>query len=476
MLTLFYLFLIVLSFTNVIYFLTLNSFYFITNIISFGALKKYSRRLKSLNIEKILSSSGAPPISLLVPSYNEEATCVSSVRALLSLQYPNFEVILVNDGSKDNTFETLKKAYQLEPTPRIPVAMLPTQEVHEVYQSQSNPKLWVIDKANGGKADALNVGINYCQSPLFCAIDADSLLERDALLRIVRPFLEKYNTVAAGGIIRIVNGCEVQGAQIKQVRLPKSNLARFQVLEYLRSFLAGRMSWAILGGTFIISGAFGVFKRNLVVRVGGYSTDTVGEDMELIVRLHRYCRDQKMDYDIAFIPDPVAWTECPETFKILGNQRDRWQRGLVQTLWRHKGMFLNPKYGRIGLLAYPYYFLLEMMGPVIELLGYCSVALGFFLGQLSLSFMLVFFLVAFIYGSITSIFSIALEELTFRRYKRMDDLIQLMLMAVFENFGYRQILTYYRFRGMLNLVIKRKQDWGAMTRKGFEEKKEAEVA
>ncbi len=457
----------VLNTINLVYLFFLNTIYLLTSLISFGALRKYARRLKSVNIEHLLNSAGAPPISLLVPSYNEEATCVDSVRALLNLQYPEYEILVVNDGSKDNTLKRLTKEYQLEPVSRMPLTNIPTARVRRVYRSERFSNLWVIDKENGGKADALNTGLNFSHTPLFCAIDADSLIERDALLRVVRPFLENADTIAAGGIIRIANGCTVERGVVTDVRLPSSIWARFQVLEYLRAFLAGRMGWSVLGGTIIISGAFGVFRRSLVAAAGGYEKETVGEDMELIVRLHRYAREKKMKYDIAFIPDPVAWTECPEDLKFLANQRDRWQRGLMEALFKHRIMLFNPVYGRVGLLAYPYYFFFEMIGPVIELLGYISVVALALMGKLSLSFTIAFLLIAFVYGSIISVFAVALEELTFRRYQRISDLVQLMFTAVLENFGYRQLLTFWRVRGTLRRLTSRKTKWGKMERKGF---------
>lgn len=460
----------VLNTINLVYLFFLNTVYLLTSIISFGALRKYARRLKSVNIEHLLNSAGAPPISLLVPSYNEEATCVESVRALLNLQYPDYEILVVNDGSTDGTLKHMIKAYQMEPMSRMPLTNVPTANVQKVYRSEKFHNLWLIDKVNGGKADALNVGLNFSNSPLFCAIDADSLIERDALLRVVRPFLENAETIAAGGIIRIANGCSVERGVVTDVRLPKSLWARFQVLEYLRAFLSGRMGWSVLGGTIIISGAFGVFRRALVVSAGGYDSNTVGEDMELIVRLHRYAREKKMKYDIAFVPDPVAWTECPENMRMLSNQRDRWQRGLIETLFKHRIMLFNPAYGRVGLMAYPYYFFFEMLGPIIEVLGYISVVALALMGRLSPGFAIAFLLIAFVYGSIISVFAIALEELTFRRYQRLSDLVWLMVTAVFENIGYRQLVTFWRLRGTLRRVFSGKSRWGNMERKGFEKK------
>ncbi len=461
-------FLIVMNVLNLVYLFVLNSVYLLTSLISFGALRRYSRRLKSINIEQLLNSAGAPPISLLVPSFNEESTCIDSIRALLNLQYPDYEILVINDGSKDATLQRLKEAYQLEPISRMPLTDIPTQPIKRVYRSERFPNLWVIDKENGGKADALNVGINFSHTPLFCAIDADSLLERDALLRVVRPFLENGETIAAGGIVRIANGCKVNRGEVVEVRLPQSIWARFQVLEYLRAFLSGRMGWSVLGGTIIISGAFGLFRRNLVAQAGGYDSKTVGEDMELIVRLHRHAIEQKIPYDIAFIPDPVAWTECPESPAILGNQRDRWQRGLMEALLKHRRMLFNPRYGRVGMLAFPFYFFFEMLGPLLEIVGYIAVIGLLLTGGLSPRFALAFFLIAFVYGSIISVFAVALEELTFRRYQNVKDLMILMLTAILESFGYRQLLTVWRVRGMIKRLFSRKHSWGKMTRQGFE--------
>lgn len=466
--SLLFLFLLILNTANLVYLFLLNTTYLLISLLSFRALRKYSRRLKSFSVAHLLGNfGGAPPITVIVPSYNEEETCVESIRSLLNLHYPDFEVLVVNDGSSDQTLARLIEAYDMELMPRMPLSDLKTAPVRGVYKSQLNPHLWLIDKANGGKADALNCGIDFCQTPLFSAIDADSLLEEDALLRVVRPFLENANTVASGGIVRIANGCEVKNGVVTRVSLPSSFVARFQVLEYLRAFLAGRMGWSELGGTFVISGAFGLFRRSIVVEIGGFDTSTVGEDMELIVRLHRHCREAKQPYDIAYIPDPVAWTQCPEDLKTLSKQRDRWQRGLMEALFKHKRMFFNPRYGKVGMLAYPYYFLLEMLGPFIEIAGYVSVVITLLMGMVSPTFMLAFFLVAFIYGGIISIFSLVLEELTFRRYQRLGDLFGLILTGLLESFGYRQLLSWWRFRGMMRRLFMGRTEWGEMTRKQF---------
>lgn len=448
------------------YFVVLNSGYVVTGLFAFSSLRRYVRRLRSLDIEDLLGSAGMPPITLIAPAYDEEPTCVEATRSLLTLRYSDFEVLVVNDGSKDQTLARLIEAFDLEPAYRLPVGDIPTTEIRGIYRSRHHAKLWVIDKANGGKADTLNAGLNYCRTPIFCAMDADSLLEREALTRIVRPFVEDARTIAAGGIIRIINGCTVHEGTVTNVHLPKELVPRFQVLEYLRAFLAGRMGWHELEATLIISGAFGVFRRDMVIAVGGYATDTVGEDMELVVRLHRHCREQKIDYTIGFVPDPVAWTECPTTLRVLSRQRDRWQRGLVETLWRHRVMLFNPRYGRIGMLAFPYFTFLEMLSPVIEVAGYLTFALAAVLGRLAPVYAVAFLTLAIGLGIGLSITAVALEELGFRRYPKRKDLYQLLWLAIAENFGYRQLTTVWRLRGLIS-VLRRIKTWGRMERQGF---------
>jgi len=453
--------------TVLVYFVALNAFYLLTTLVAHRALLRYARRLKTVDVEDLVSSAAAPPISLLVPAYDEELTCVESVRSLLMLRYHALEIVFINDGSTDQTLARMVKAFDLRPVSRAPVSDVPSRPVRGVYRSKRHPALWVLDKENGGsKADALNAGVAYCRTPLFCAIDADSLLERDALMRIVRPFLEDRSTVAAGGIIRIINGCTVHAGAVSDAQLPRSLLACFQVLEYLRSFLAGRVGWAELNGTLVISGAFGAFHCETVVAAGGYDTRTVGEDMELVVRLHRYCRERGIRYRIEFLPDPVAWTECPEDVATLGRQRRRWQRGLTETLLIHRRMLLRARYGAVGMLAFPFNFFLEMLGPAIEAAGYLGILVGILLGRVSPLHALAFLLVAFVLGVVLSVAAIALEEQTFRRYPRRRDLAGLFALAFLEVLGYRQLNTWWRIQGLW-AVISGKRGWGMMKRKGF---------
>jgi cellulose synthase/poly-beta-1,6-N-acetylglucosamine synthase-like glycosyltransferase len=450
-----------------IYFFTLNSIYATTTIGSFRFLIRYAKRLESIDVEELVASGATPPVTLIAPAYNEAATCVESARSLLTLQYPNYEILVVNDGSSDNTPELLINAFEMVPATRLPSAQLPTAPVRQVFRSRRHPNLWMIDKENGGKADALNAGLNLCRTPLFCGIDADSLLEPDALIRVTRPFLENARTVAVGGIIRIVNGSTVRHGVVQDVRLPRSLLARFQVLEYLRAFLSGRVAWGEMNAGLIISGAFGLFRRAVVVEAGGYATDTVGEDMELVVRLHRHCLENDIPYRIGFVPDPVAWTECPETLRGMSRQRDRWQRGLVESLMRHKRMLLNRRYGKVGLLAYPYFFFLEMLGPVIETAGYVAFAITVFAGRASEPYVAAFLSLALVFGMALSASAVALEELTFRGYPRNRDLARLIWLAVAENVGYRQLNSFWRMQGVISAVLRVKR-WGKAERRGFE--------
>lgn len=455
------------------YFLLLNTAYLVTSLFAFGALRRYANRLQSVDLEELLTEETLPPVTLLVPAYNESASCEEATRALLGLRHPDYEVVVVNDGSTDETLEILTEAFDLTPFPRAPTADIPTEDVREVYRSATHPRLWVVDKENGGKSDALNAGLNLCRTPLVCAIDADTLVEPDALTRISRAFLEDARTVASGGIIRIANGSRVRSGRVEEVRLPDNYLARLQVLEYLRAFLSGRMGWDALDAVLVISGAFGMFRREIVVEVGGWATDTVGEDMELVVRLQRHEAEAGKDMKVSFIPDPVAWTECPESLAVLGRQRDRWQRGLAESLWRHRVMLFNPRYGRVGMIAFPYFFFLELCGPVVEGLGYLAFATTLALGRAEPLYVVAFLTLAVAFGIALSVAAVALEELSFRRYSRVQDLVGLLGLAFLENFGYRQLSTWWRIRGMLS-KLRGVESWGVMERTGFATDESAE--
>jgi cellulose synthase/poly-beta-1,6-N-acetylglucosamine synthase-like glycosyltransferase len=453
------------------YFVILNGYYFGTSLISFRALRRYSRSLSASDTADLVRFGGAPPVSILVPAFNEAANCLGALRSLLDLEYPSYEIVFINDGSTDETMALLRESYALEPSFRTRTSWLGRTEVRGVWQSTTHPELWVIDKENGGKPDALNTGLDYCHTPLFCSLDADTALEKDALLRLCRSFLENADTIAAGGIVRVANGSTFRDGHIRDVLLPDSLLARFQVVEYLRAFLAGRMGWSSGQVLLIVSGAFGMFRRDVVAAAGGYSLRSVGEDMELIVRLHRHMREAKRKYDITFVPDPVAWTEVPESLRVLARQRDRWQRGLLQSLAEHRVMLFNPKYGRIGMVAYPYFWFMEGFGPVIEVLGYTAFTVAIIFGWVAPEFVIAFLLLGLFAGVALSLAAVGLEELSFRRYTGRHDFARLLFLSIIENFGYRQYLALARFRGVIMAALGRRQ-WGAMEKRGVLERVE----
>ncbi len=454
-----------------LYFLGLNGTYILLNILSFLAVRRYLGERKATELEKVFQSTFFKSISIIAPAYNEEETIAQSVKALLQLQYPEHEVVVIDDGSTDNTKKVLIKTYKMVKAPITYAKQIDCQKINGIYVSPEYTNLVLVDKENGGKGDALNAGINIARYPLVCFIDADSLLESDALLKVVRPFLENLNTVAVGGIVRIANGCKVKAGQVIEVGMAKNSLVRFQIIEYLRAFLFGRTGWDVLNGMLIISGAFGLFSKEAVVECGGYRNDTVGEDMELVVRLHRMMRRKKRQYRITFIADPVCWTEAPEKLKILSRQRNRWQRGLIDSMFLNIQMLFNPKYGIIGLFAMPFFFFFEMLGPIAELTGYIVFFISWYFNIVTFTFALFFLAAAILLGIILSMGSLVLEELSFRRYPRIRHLVILFAYAVLENFGYRQLNTWWRFRGFLDHFLGKK-GWGKMERKGFQAVKE----
>ena len=454
------------QFLVLVYFLGVNGWYLILLVSSLLEMRRHMLLIADEGRHLLLSSTLSPSISILAPAFNEEATIEGSLRALLALQYPRLEVIVISDGSKDRTVQVLKERFDLVPVKAIYEQRVKTRPVHDLYRSATYPSLVVVDKENGGKADALNVGLSFAGGELVCAMDADTLIEADGLQRMVRPFLYATDVVATGGTIRVVNGSEVKFGRVVKTRVPNNPIAGLQVVEYLRAFLFGRLGWNRLGGNIIISGAFGLFRRESVLSAGGYLHDTVGEDMELVLRLKRLSYEQKGPGRIGFVPDPVAWTEVPESMKVLGRQRDRWHRGLADVLWRHRRMLFNPRYGVTGLVVFPYYVFVELLAPVIEAIGLVSLAFGLIFGVVDWSFAGLFYLTAYGLGTALTAFTLILEDLSFHRYETFRDRALLFWWALMENLGYRQMTVYWRLRGLWKFLLGRK-DWGAMERKGF---------
>jgi cellulose synthase/poly-beta-1,6-N-acetylglucosamine synthase-like glycosyltransferase len=428
-----------------------------------------ARRARSYTpLDLTFSSPFTPGISVLVPAYNEEAGIVSSVRSLLDLRYPRHEVIVINDGSTDGMLERLREAFDLVPVRQAVRTTIATKRVKAAYVSRRHHNLCVLDKENGGKSDGLNAGINAAAYPYFCAIDADAVLEQDALLRIVQPMIDRPGVaVASGGIVRIANGCTIEAGRVVDYRLPPNRLAMMQVVEYFRAFLVGRIGWNALNCLIVISGAFGLFSRSEVEAVGGYATGTVGEDVELVTRLHAHLRRRGGPFLITFVADPVCWTEAPETIAGLSRQRRRWQRGLTETLWRHRRVILNPRYGTLGLLALPYFLVFELLGAIFEAAGIAVVGFTVVVGGFPFAFFAVFVVVSILISILISVSSVVLEEYVVRRSERRKDIARLVLYASVEAFGYHQINAWWRLRGLFEAAM-RKGGWGEQQRRGLE--------
>ena len=449
----------------ILYFIALNSGYLALNLIALATMNRYLDQHALDQLPRHYSGL-EPPISLLVPAYNEEVTITASIRSILQLEYPEYEVVVINDGSLDATLQVLIDEFRMVPFPEAYRKLLACKPVRGIYRSTLFPNLRLIDKENGGKADALNAGINAARFPLFCAVDADSILQRDSLWRIVDPFLEDPTMIACGGTVRIANGCRVEAGFLTEVDLPKKLLPMFQIVEYLRAFLFGRLGWTTMNAVLVISGAFGVFRRQSVIEAGGYRSDCMGEDMELVVRLHRLHRAARTPYRISFVPDPICWTEAPESLKVLQSQRIRWQRGLSESLAMNRGLLFHRRGGAVGWVAMPFMLLFEWVSPLIEVSGYVFMLAGFALGWVAFEALALFFLVALGFGILLSVSALLLEELSFHVYRKPRQLFALLGIVVLENFGYRQLTTFYRLIGLWRWAIGSKANWGTMTRAG----------
>ncbi|WP_349410330.1 glycosyltransferase [Pseudalkalibacillus sp. SCS-8] len=459
-----------------VYVIIVDGFYLMLFFLSFKQIQEYLKRSPYNEIKEFRLSSLTTPISIIVPAYNEEKTISNSISSLLQINYPEFEIIVVNDGSNDETIERLKNDFSLIEIPIMAVRKkIKTETVHKMYRSTKHPSLLVIDKENGGKADSLNVGINFSTYPYFCSVDADSMLEPDSLMKAMKPFFEGgENVVACGGIIRVINGCSVENGYLKKVRLPKNKLAISQVIEYLRSFLMGRLGLSSLNNLLIVSGAFGIFRKHEVLEVGGYDVDNLGEDMELIVSLQKYLYKTKSDAKVLFVPDPVCWTEVPEDLRSLAKQRTRWQVGLLQTLIKHKDTLFNPRYKSMGLLAMPYFLFVELLGPTIELLGMLFVIVGLYFDLVNIPFAILYFVFTLVFGVFLSVTAILLEEYSFRKYERVSDLFRLLFYSILENFWFRQINAVFKTWGFIRFMRKDRR-WGLQNRKGFSQTDQQQV-
>jgi cellulose synthase/poly-beta-1,6-N-acetylglucosamine synthase-like glycosyltransferase len=450
------------------YYVASNLAYLVMLIIAVKTSAAHQRRLESYRTSWIKESPFAPPITIIAPAHNEEKSIRVAVRNFLEIDYPELELIIINDGSSDRTLEEIDKGFHLRRVRSVYIPKAKSAAVRGIYRSEADPRLLIIDKMPGGsKADAVNAGLNAATSPYVCIVDSDSILERDALLRAMLPVLSdpKY-VVAVGGIIRVLNGSEIRAGQLRRVRLPRKPIEVIQVIEYLRAFLIGRESWAQANMLMIISGAFGIFRTDLVRDVGGYRPNAIGEDFDLVARLHRHLLENQMDYHIAFVPDPMCWTEVPSDLKSLGRQRARWQKGLLQVLWDNKDMLFRPRYGRIGSFAFPYLWLFELLAPVVEIGGIFTIALAAWIGVLSRDFFLQFLLFGYAFATVISIGSVLQEEITYKRYNDWQDVARLVSYCFFEHFPYRQLHMIWRLQGLWQ-YLRGDMSWKTMKRQGL---------
>jgi len=451
--------------------------YFFIAVFSISETSLYLNKNSFTDYRVLASSNEAPSMSILAPAYNEASTIIENVRSLLSLHYHNLEVIIINDGSKDSSLEKLIEAYDLYKIDFFVNEQIKTKPVKAIYKSR-NPvyrKLMVVDKVNGGKADALNVGVNVAKNDYYVCIDVDCVLEQDAILKLAKPFLEtsSHRVIAAGGVVRIANSCKIEDGHLVKVNLPKKFLPRVQTLEYIRAFLLSRMAWTRLNGLLLISGAFGAFDRDIVIKCGGYNPNTVGEDMELVVRMRRYMEELDEPYRVSFIPDPLCWTEAPSTYRVLGRQRNRWTRGTIETLRTHKKMFFNPNYGLMGMLSYPYWLFFEFLAPIIEFFG--TIGLIVYCFTYSVNWQAIIIMIGVIcIGILYSIFAILMEVITYNQYKHHKDILRLVLVAILEPFIFHPFVTWSAIMGNIDLLRKR-NSWGEMTRTGFATEKKVIV-
>ena len=456
------------------YVMFVNVLYFVIMFFSFRNIGNIFKRSRYASYNTLSGSEQVPPVSLLVPSYNEELTIIENVRCLMTLNYPTYEVIVINDGSSDDTLKVLIDEYELKPMPNPQKSgSIDTKRVRGVYHNEAYPNLLVIDKENGGKADSLNAGINMSRYPLISSIDADSLLEKDAMIRMARMYMENpEETVAVGGDVRIANGCLIENGAVKDVSLPRKMWPMFQSIEYLKAFLGGRIGWSSINGLIIVSGAFGLFRKDYVIAVGGYRGGYPGEDMNIIIKLHRYMLENKLPYRVAFCPEAVCWTQAPDTYHILSNQRKRWGRGNLKNMIENRDMVFNPKYKVMGMLTMPYNVIFEALNPYFRITGLLALLGYVLLDMTHWRILVVFAMVNFLSGYLLSVGALVLEELAFRRYNKLSDLVKMLAFSALKFIGYHQLSVVWRVQGHIQ-YMRNNNSWGTMTRQSWKDKKEA---
>ena len=474
--------LVAVALAYAVYTALINLSYLALTGLALADLTGYRRRLEYAGYDEWFLDPNSRGVSVLMPAYNEAANIVQSVHAMTSLRYPDLEVVVIDDGSADETAEVLIDEFDMVEVPLVPGGAIPTRgAVLSTWVSRRGAHhLALVRKANGGKADALNAGINHARKELVCMVDADSLLDPQALLNVARPFADDPGrVVAAGGVVRVANGSRVDRGRVTNLRMPRRWLARVQVVEYLRAFLIGRAGWSRLGGLLIISGAFGVFRKDVLLAAGGMATDCIGEDAELVVRIHRKLAETGTEGEVVFVPEPVAWTEVPSTRRALRLQRRRWHRGLAEIFLRHRRMMFRPRYGVIGMLTMPWFLLFELLSPVVEVLGfvYFFVLLALLGIEMSTdagldvvdpSVLLIMLVASVLFSVFVTLLALLAEEISFRRYRGLPDLFRAIYATAEENIGFRQLNAWWRLEGLVEVARKQAHHWGDMQRAGFD--------
>ncbi len=454
----------IIYYINVFFFIYMFLYaivFFLTTMISSVNLDDFSIRKRHTSYAALKNDINHIPASILVPAYNEEVTIVDSINSLLHLDYPEYEIIVINDGSNDNTAEVVIDYFNLKQVARPIRKLVKSKDVIEIYENSEGVKIILVNKENGGKSDALNAGINISNFPLFVCVDADSMLQRDSLKKIVEPFLESDETIAVGGNIKVANAVILDNGNVVDVKSPKKWIVLFQMIEYIRVFLNSRVAFNGMNANLIVSGAFGIYKKQAVVNVGGYSHEIIGEDMEIVVKMHAFYRKNNIPYKIAYVSDAICWTQVPEKYSVLKKQRRRWHIGMGQSLKGHRFVNLNSKYGTVGLVAYPYFLLFEYITPILEILGITTIIVSYIFNIINLQFLLLYLLVYMGYNMIVSMIAVLLEKFIFGKNIPNELIGKLLFFCILESFGYRQLISIFRL-GAFNPF--RKNTWGNMER------------
>jgi len=452
--------------------------YIILAILSFVAINKYKSYNTDLDDEELLNSHLAPGISVIAPAYNEEVTIIVNVKSLLTLNYPLFEVIIVNDGSQDNTLKLLIEEFDLVEAPFAYVEKIKSQPYKRTFKSQ-NPKyeiLTVIDKENGGtKADAFNAGLNASVFPYFLNTDVDCILARNTLTKMIKPILSsKVRVIAVGATLRMSNSCDIKEGVITRVRPPEALIPRFQELEYIRSYLLGKMGWELINAVPNVSGGLGMFDKEIAIKAGGYGADSHAEDMDMMTRMAAHMMNNRLDYKIGYIPLSCCWTEGPPNIQILGRQRTRWASGLFQIFSDHRKILFNPSYKKLGLITFPFIFIFEFLAPIIEVFGILFSIFLIVFGYVNWSFAPLILLYSYTFSVMISTVVIIWDQMTFKYYETSKEVWTLFFTALIEPFIYHPMILFFSLKGYYSYITSRELAWGTMTRQGFDSEKDKE--